>query len=211
MGNRSYTLEEKYEAAAAVVVSGTAEGASRQTGFPASTIRAWSQDEDFKILCQEVRAKYGDEIKGNLARIVKEGTVEIMDRIKDGDHVFDKKGNVIRKKMSGRDLTIATGTMFDKLRVIEGQPTHIVHQSDGLSRIRRFAYLRVLGLAGEKDAQPFRDEDEWWLQLPDSEKKAFQKVADRVAAMVPDGAAVDTLKYLKLEAAVVHEPELSSS
>ncbi len=194
MSKRSYTLEDKYKAAAALVASGTAEGASRQTGIPVSTIRTWGRDEEFRRLCQEIRAKYGDEIKGNLAQIVKEGTEQIRDRINNGDHVFNKKGDVIRKPMSGRDLTIATGTMFDKLRVLEGQPTHIVRQEEGLHRLRRLAHLSS-GL----------DEATWWKQLPDTKKLAYQKAADKIAALAPDGAAVDPLKYLKLEALEVQK------
>ncbi len=210
MSKRSYSLEDKYRAAAAVVASGSVEGASRQTGIPASTIRSWGHDEEFRTLCQEIRAKYGDEIKGNLAQIVKEGTAEISDRIKHGDFILDKKGEMIRRPMSGRDLTIATGTMFDKLRVLEGQPTHIVQQGDGLNRIRRMAHLTARGKAsmtGEKGTKLFQDENEWWAQLPDSKKKALQKAADEVATMVPDGEAVDMLEYIKLEVSAISEDE----
>ncbi len=203
MSKRSYSLEDKYRAAAATVASGSVEAASRKTGIPASTIRTWGQDEEFRTLCQDYRAKYGDEIKGNIAQIVKEGTAEISDRIKHGDYILDKKGEMIRRPMSGRDLTIATGTMFDKLRVLEGQPTHIVQQSDGLNRIRRMAYLRAIGKAENKDGKLLLDENEWWKQLSDSEIEALRKAAYKVATLAPDGAAVDPLEYLKLEAGAI--------
>ena len=109
--------------------------------------------------------------------------------------------------MSGRDLTIATGTMFDKLRVLEGQPTHIVQQNDGLNRIRRMAHLRAIGKAEEKDGKLLLDENEWWKQLSDSEKEALRKAAYKVATMAPDGAAVDTLEYLKLEVGAISEDD----
>ena len=205
MAKRSYSLDDKYKAAAATVASGSVEGASRQTGIPASTIRDWGKDEEFNKFGQEIRAEYGDEIKGNLAQIVKEGTAEIRDRIKHGDYILDKKGEMIRRPMSGRDLTIATGVAFDKLRVLEGQPTHIVQQSDGLNRIRRMEHLKAIGKADEKGIKLFLNEDEWWAQLPDSKKKALQKAADNIATLAPDGAAVDTLKFLKLEAGAISE------
>ena len=210
MSKRSYGLEDKYRAAAATVASGSVEGASRKTGIPASTIRTWGHEEDFRTFCQEIRANYGDEIKGNLAQIVKEGTAEIRDRIKNGDYILDKHGKMIRRPMSGRDLTITTGVAFDKLRVIEGQPTHIVQQSEGLNRIRRLAHLMAGGkasIAGEKGAELFQDENEWWALLPESRKKAFQKAADEVATLAPDGAAVDPLKYIKQEVHAISECE----
>ena len=94
--------------------------------------------------------------------------------------------------------------------VLEGQPTHIVQQSEELNRIRRMAYLKAIGeasIAGEKGTKLFQDEKEWWQQLPNSKKKAIQKAADKLVALVPDGEAVDTLKYLKLEAKAASEAD----
>ena len=189
MTKRSYSFEGKYRAAAAVVASGSVEGASRQTGIPASTIRDWGKDEEFKKFGQEIRAEYGDKIKSNLAQIVKEGTDQIQDRIKDGDYILDKKGKMIRRPMSGRDLTITTGVAFDKLRVLEGQPTQIIRQDDGLSMVRKLAYLR-----GGKE---FGSQDEWWNQLSSSRKEDLQKAASEVGELAPDGTRVDRLEYLK--------------
>ena len=189
MSKRSYSLEDKYRAAAAVVASGSVEGASRQTGIPASTIRDWGKDEEFKKFGQEIRAEYGDEIKSNLAQIVKEGTDQIRDRIKDGDYILDKNGELKRRPMSGRDLTITAGVAFDKLRVLEGQPTQIIRQEDGLSMVRKLAYL--------KEAKQFGSQDEWWNQLSSSRKEALQKAANKVGELAPEGTRVDRLEYLK--------------
>lgn len=212
MSKRSYTLEDQYRAAAAVVGSGSVEGASRQTGIPASTIRTWSQGEEFRTFCQEIRAKYGDEIKGNLAQIVKEGTDQIRDRIKDGDYIVqthgENKGEMIRRPMSGRDLTIAAGTAFDKLRVLEGQPTQIIRQEDGLNMVRKLAHTKAAGEAkrlGGKELKQFPDEEEWWKQLPDDEKEALQKAVDRLGELAPAGTIAARLEYLKQAALVLQE------
>ncbi len=210
MSKRSYSLEDKYRAAAAVVASGSVESASRQTGIPASTIRDWGKDEEFKKFGQEIRAEYGDEIKSNLAQIVKEGTDQIQDRIKDGDYILDKKGEMIRRPMSGRDLTITTGVAFDKLRVLEGQPTQIIRQDDGLSMVRKLAHTKAAGEAkrlGGKELKQFPDEEEWWKQLPDDKKEAFQKAVDRLGELAPAGTIAARLEYLKQAALALQEAD----
>ena len=68
-------------------------------------------------------------------------------------------------------------------------------------------HLKAIGKAAEKGIKPFLNEDEWWAQLPDSRKKAIQKAADKLAVIVPDGAAVDPLKFLKLEAGAISEDD----
>ena len=63
--------------------------------------------------------------------------------------------------------------------------------------------------ANEEERKRLRslDDDTWWAQLPDSKKEALQKARDKVAALAPDGAAVDPLAYLKLEARAVREAD----
>jgi len=107
----------------------------------------------------------------------------------DGDYILDKKGEMIRRPMSGRDLTITAGVAFDKLRVLEGQPTQIIRQEDGLSMVRKLAYL--------KEAKQFGSQDEWWNQLSSSRKEALQKAANKVGELAPEGTRVDRLEYLK--------------
>jgi len=138
----SYSLEDRYKAAAAFVATGTSLGASREVGIPVSSIRRWTRNEEFIGLCQEIRAEFGDRIKANLAQIIEDGMKQIQDRIRSGDYVLNKEGKLIRKPMSGRDLTIATGTMFDKLRIMEGQPTQIIQKSEDEETITRLAKLR---------------------------------------------------------------------
>jgi hypothetical protein len=54
---------------------------SRDTNIPTFTIRHWAQhDEDFQLICQEVRAEFGEQIKYKLAEIVNESADQALDR-----------------------------------------------------------------------------------------------------------------------------------
>ncbi len=127
-----YTREDRYKAAAALVATGNSKAASRESSIPASTIRHWAHhDDDFQMMCQEIRTEFGEKIKHKLAEIIHESANETLDRVINGDVIRDTKtGELVRVPIKGRDLAIIGGVAFDKLRLAENQPTNIVqHES----------------------------------------------------------------------------------
>ena len=124
--------EDRYKAAASLVATGNSMAASRESGIPASTIRHWAyNDEDFQLMCQEVRTEFGEKLKYKLAQIVDESTDQALDRLRNGDVIRDTKtGALVRVPIKGKDAAIIGAICFDKLRLAESQPTNIVqHQS----------------------------------------------------------------------------------
>ena len=127
-----HTREDRYKAAASLVATGNSMAASRESGIPASTIRHWAyNDEDFQLMCQEVRTEFGEKIKYKLAEIVNESTDQALDRLRNGDVIRDNKtGELVRVPIKGKDAAVIGAICFDKLRLAESQPTNIVqHQS----------------------------------------------------------------------------------
>ena len=135
-----HTREDRYKAAA-LVATGNRKAASQQSGIPASTIRHWSQnDDDFQLMCQEVRTEFGERIKYKLAEIIDESADQILDRIRNGDVIRDSKtGKLVRVPIKGRDLVIINGVSFDKLRLAENQPTNIVQHENSKDHLKRLA------------------------------------------------------------------------
>ena len=135
-----HTLENRYRAAAALVASGNSKDASRESGIPASTIRHWAQnDDDFQMMCQEIRTEFGERIKHQLAEIIHESAKETLDRVRNGDVIRDTKtGELVRVPIKGRDLAIIGGVAFDKLRLAESQPTAIVQHENSEDRLQHF-------------------------------------------------------------------------
>jgi len=162
------TIENRYRAAAALVASGNSKDASRESGIPASTIRHWAHnDDDFQIICQEIRTEFGERIKHQLAEIIHESAKETLDRVKNGDVIRDTKtGELVRVPIKGRDLAIIGGVAFDKLRLAESQPTAIVQHENSEDSIKRFTekFEAIAGAYQRRDAaeykrlvRPFRD------------------------------------------------------
>jgi len=172
-----YTREDRYKAAAALVVTGNSIAASSESHIPASTIRHWSQhDEDFQLMCQEIRTEFGEKIKYKLAQIINESADQTLDRLRNGDVVRDSKtGELIRVPMKGKDTSIVGGIAIDKLRLAENQPTAIVQRESSdeyLQRLaERFAAMSIAHRRGDveeheqltqglgKQALPFSEQD----------------------------------------------------
>ena len=163
-----HTIENRYRAAAALIATGNSMDASRESGIPASTIRHWTHnDDDFQMICQEIRTEFGERIKHQLAEIIHESAKETLDRVKNGDVIRDTKtGELVRVPIKGRDLAIIGGVAFDKLRLAENQPTNIVQHESSENSIKRFTekFEAIAGAYQRRDAaeynrlvRPFRD------------------------------------------------------
>jgi len=123
-----YSLEDRYKAALALTATGNSKAASRESNIPASTIRYWdNNDEDFRLMCQEIRTEFGEKIKYKFATIIDESADQVLDRLRNGDVVRDtKSGELVRVPIKGKEAAIIGAIAFDKLRLIENQPTKIV-------------------------------------------------------------------------------------
>ncbi len=139
MANK-HTIENRYRAAAALTATGNSKAASRESGIPASTIRHWAHnDDDFQMMCQEIRTEFGEKIKHQLAEIIHESAKETLDRVINGDVIRDPKtGELVRVPIKGRDLAIIGGVAFDKLRLAESQPTAIIQHENSEDRLKRY-------------------------------------------------------------------------
>lgn len=124
----SYSDADRQRAAAAVVSSGTSKAAGKVCGVPASTIRHWRHnDEGFQRMCAELEAEFGEQLRAEIAGNIGLASRELRDRLENGDVVFHPKtSDLVRTPMRGKDVAVVLGICFDKLRVLEGQPTKII-------------------------------------------------------------------------------------
>ncbi len=155
-----HTRTDRYKAAAALVATGNSKAASRESGIPASTIRHWSQnDDDFQMMCQEIKTEFGEKIKYKYAEIINESADQTLDRLRYGDVIRDTKtGELVRVPIKGKDAAIIGAVAFDKLRLAENQPTAIVQQENSEERMQRLTdKLREISRAHKRgDAEEYK-------------------------------------------------------
>jgi hypothetical protein len=109
-----YTREDRYKAAVSLVVNSNSKAASRECRIPASTIRHWKQhDEDFQLMCQEIKTEFGEKIKYQFAEIIDESARQTLDRLRNGDVIRDTKtGEQVRVPIKGKDAAIIGAVAF---------------------------------------------------------------------------------------------------
>jgi len=157
---KKYTREERYKAAALYVATGNSMAVSRETGIPASTIRDWLQhDPDFQLICQEYRAECGEKWRYKYAQIIDESTDQVLDRIRNGDFVRDNKtGELNRVPVKAKELAIIEAIHFDKLRLLESQPTRITrHESDANQKFLLEQFTAIGKADGDEAARLIRE------------------------------------------------------
>jgi hypothetical protein len=119
-----YTAEEKLAAVLAYVMTGTVAGVVRLTGFKQQVISDWKNNSSWwPDAYHNVKKQKQEEVDGTLTSIVHAAAGGIMDRIMHGDEVVDKNGDLVRRKMSGKELAWVMGITYDKRALLRGDPT----------------------------------------------------------------------------------------
>jgi len=146
--NGKYTPEEKVAAVMSYVISGTSKKASRnlenQTGLkvPPDTIRWWKNSSIWwPDVYAEMKKKKQDELDGAFTSFIHTAIEGMEDRIKNGDHVVTKTGEIIRKPMSGKDIGWLMGVTFDKRQLLRGDPTSRVEKTSEGERLDKLEQL----------------------------------------------------------------------
>ena len=119
--------DKKIEAATLHCATGSVTQVAKLTGVPLETIRTWRTEEWWAVCQARVRREQSDELDAKFTKVVDKALEKIVDRIETGDYVYDiKKGVAVPIPMSGRDLSIVAGTIFDKRQLVRGEATKIV-------------------------------------------------------------------------------------
>ena len=126
-----YTAEEKLAAVVAYVLTGTVRGVVRLTGFKQQVISDWKNNSTWwPDAYRQIKLEKQEEVDGTLTSIIHAAGSGILDRILNGDEVIDKNGDLVRRKMSGKELAWTMGITFDKRALLRGDPTSRTEKVD---------------------------------------------------------------------------------
>jgi len=132
LGKRnSYTPDEIQKAAQVFAVTGNMIKTAEMVNIPRETLQYWKKNKaEWVTEITRVHQEKLDELDAHYTEVVEQTALEIKDRVQNGDEFFDpKSGEIYRKKMSGRDLAMVNGIIFDKQRLLRGLSTSNVQQS----------------------------------------------------------------------------------
>lgn len=130
--SRTHTLEEKREAALQYALCGTYLGAAKRCSFPVhdATIGGWAKTDWWQDLQQEIADELEDKIRAQYNQILDKAHTETLDRLENGDVIFDsKRGQQVRVPIKGKDAMTIGAIAYDKKRISLNMPTSITAQS----------------------------------------------------------------------------------
>jgi transposase-like protein len=110
-----YTLEQRQEVVNLYVAYGNnSKQASKKSGIPAPTIRAWTQTKWWAEMVEETVGRHKKKMDGKLTHVMDQAIKQLLDRVQNGDEKVNAKGEPSRVKMSGKDLMYVLGMSSDK-------------------------------------------------------------------------------------------------
>lgn len=139
-----YPDEKKIEVVTLYFATGKVKEVAALTGVPASTIQYWRKQQWFYDVLQEIREENNEKIDSNFNEIIETALIQLLDRVKHGDYVFNAKMELVRRPLSGKDLSVVAAINIDKRQLLRGEPTS---RSESVSTEDEKALTRVEKLA----------------------------------------------------------------
>ena len=131
---KSWSEQKRIEVATAHVMGLKAPMIEVATGVPAQTIRHWRAMDWFKDLVNELQREDDYSADAKLTKIVNKALDTVVDRLENGDFMFDpKSSSFVRKPLKATDVTRIADTMFDKRNLLRGKPTSISGKTEQIS------------------------------------------------------------------------------
>ncbi len=155
----AWSHQKRVEVATAHAMGLSAPMIQAATGVSAETIRHWRMEEWFKELIEELRRDEDIQVDAKLTKIVNKSLETIVDRLENGDFMFDpKEGEFRRKPLNARDVVKVADIMFDKRNLLRGKPTTISGKEQISDRLLKLAEdFKRFALAKTIDAEVIPD------------------------------------------------------
>ena len=135
MGDRNHASGEwwsdkkRLEVVTTWLVLGKIPLVSATTGVPEGTIRQWRTQPWWKEIEISVQTESDQELDTKLAKRIDKALDLVMDRLENGDYLYDPKtGEFIRKPVSMKDTWKVSTEMIDKRLLIRKQPKEQANQ-----------------------------------------------------------------------------------
>ena len=150
------TNSDKDRAVAIYATTGSFQKTADITGIHENTIRYWAKQPWFDEAIRRQDRSDSEEIKASLTKIIKRATSELEDRLENGDESLTKDGEVVKRKISGKDLAIITGIAVQKRKDVKDEPHSVPIQSSEEKLASLIQQFIKFANAKELNAKDFR-------------------------------------------------------
>lgn len=154
--------KDRIRAVTVYAVTGNAAQTAEITGIPSGTIRQWKTQEWWPQIMERIRQEKDDELDVQFTSIVDKTIKQINDRLENGDYIYDnKKGELVRKPMGGKELGVVTSIFVDKRELLRGKKKQQMDQQSIKDKLDEIAKaLRLKKPVDIEDAVIINDVEE---------------------------------------------------
>lgn len=133
--------QTKIKAAVSYLLCGSATKAAKAAGVSKPTILDWKNNSEWwPYLLSHLKEKHDEDLEARTTNILTKALDEVEDRIEHGDQIMNyKTGEMEHKPISGKELTIIFGTLYDKRQLMRREPTQIADNTSEDQRLRHLA------------------------------------------------------------------------
>lgn len=122
--NTTWPMEKKIAAVAQYLILGNMSLVAASTGIDVDLLRHWKMQPWWSDTEKEIRATENIEIDGKLTKIVDRSLDAVMDRLDNGDYIYNQKtGQIVRKPVNMKDAVSASKEMLTKRELLRGNAT----------------------------------------------------------------------------------------
>ena len=122
--NTTWSQEARIAAVSQYLVLGNMALVSSVTKIPHQLLRAWKGQPWWAEVESQIRATENLQMDGKLTKIVDKSLDAVMDRLENGEFVYNQKtGQVIRKQVNMKDAAKVTVDMITKRELLRGNAT----------------------------------------------------------------------------------------
>lgn len=120
----NWSQEAKIQAVSQYLVLGNMALVSATTGIGHELLRAWKQQPWWKEMEAEIRLTENLDMDNKLSKIVNKSLDAVLDRVENGEFVYDQKtGSIIRKPVNMKDVAKVSVDMLSKRELLRGNAT----------------------------------------------------------------------------------------
>ena len=135
-----WTEDDRIRAATVYAMTGNSQRVEEITGVPSNTVRQWKHTEWWPQIIDRIRRDGDDELDVKLTGLIDKTTKEINERLDKGDYIYNNKtGEIVRKPIGGKELSVMTSIFVDKRSLLRKKPKMAGEQSSTNERLKKLA------------------------------------------------------------------------
>lgn len=154
--NTNWPMEKKIAAVAQYLVLGNMSLVAASTGIDVDLLRHWKMQPWWADTEKEIRTTENIGVDSKLTKIVDKSLDAVMDRLENGDYIYNQKtGQIVRKPVNMKDAVSASKEMLTKRELLRGNAT----ERKETTQISMQDQLKALALEFAKFNKPTSESD----------------------------------------------------